>query len=269
MTCANGETKASEAAGALTRVLVFGGTTEGRQLVAWLAARGTCLVTASSATSYGGSLIEPAQGVRSLASRLTEPQMEALMGSEPLACVVDATHPYASSVTSSIARAAQATATPLLRLVREGEPEGPWRGAADAAEAARIVAGLPGRVLLTTGTKDLPTFAAGVPDFLRRVYVRILPVAASLEVTVDLGLPASHVVAMQGPFSQELNCALIRQLGIEVLVTKASGRAGGFEEKVAAARECGCELVVIHRPLQEEGLSYREVQDRLADDYGL
>ena len=74
---------------------------------------------------------------------------------------------------------------------------------------------------------------------------------------------------MQGPFSQELNSALIRQLGIDILVTKASGRSGGFEEKVAAAQECGCKLLVIHRPLQEEGLSFVEVQRELAQRFGL
>ncbi len=253
----------------LPKVLVFGGTTEGRELVAWLAARGRCQVTASSATPYGGSLIKAASNVTSLARRLSEQEIEDLMVRGHFACVIDATHPYAASITASIERAAAATVTPLLRLVREGEPDGPWLGAVDAADAARTVAGLSGRVLLTTGSKDLPAFAAGIPDFADRVYARVLPVPASLEATAAAGLPASHVIAMQGPFSQELNCALIHQLGISVLVTKASGAVGGFEEKVAAARECGCELVVIHRPVREQGLGFLEVKNELERRYGL
>ena len=75
---------------------------------------------------------------------------------------------------------------------------------------------------------------------------------------------------MQGPFSRELNVALLREFGIGVLVTKASGVAGGFWEKVEAARECGVELVVIHRPVnEEEGCSLEQVEQMLVDDYGL
>lgn len=72
----------------------------------------------------------------------------------------------------------------------------------------------------------------------------------------SLGIPPRHVIAMQGPFSFELNCALIRDLDIACMVTKASGAAGGFDEKVDAARACGIRLVVLHRPVQEEGVSW-------------
>ena len=157
------------------KVLVFGGTSEGRELVSWLAARADCQITASSATDYGGSLIQEGPRVRSLAGRLPEAEIEALMRRERFTCVVDATHPYATSITASIERAAKSTGTPLLRLLREGEPEGPWLGARDAADAARMLASLPGRILLTTGSKDLPVFSAGIPDFAERTYARVLP----------------------------------------------------------------------------------------------
>ena len=74
---------------------------------------------------------------------------------------------------------------------------------------------------------------------------------------------------MQGPFSKELNAAMIRQLDCKYLVTKMSGDAGGFQDKIDAARECGCVPVVIGRPLKEEGISVTQCRRLLCGRYGL
>ena len=251
------------------RVLVFGGTTEGRELAEWLSARGTCAVAVSSLTEYGGSLVEGLPNVESLTGRMLPADMEKLMRSRGFACVVDATHPYAAGVSKSIAAACTASGTPLLRVLREGEPEGPWAGFDSAEEAARHVAALEGPVLLTTGSNDLPVYVGAIPDFAERLYVRILPVAKSLALADELGIPAGHVIAMQGPFSKELNSALMREFGIKTLVTKASGKSGGFWEKVEAAQECGVELVVIHRPVDEDGFDLDRAKLELEKAYGL
>lgn len=247
------------------KILIFGGTTEGRELAEWLSARGRYDVVVSSLTEYGGSLVEGLPRVRSLTGRMLPERMADVMGEGAFTCVVDATHPYAAGVSANIAASAEACGVPLLRVLREGEPQGPWEGVSSAEEAASLVAQVRGRVLLTTGSKDLPVYARVVGDFAERVYVRILPVPSSLAAAGELGIPASHVIAMQGPFSKELNVALLREFDIETLVTKASGKAGGFWEKVEAARECGTRLVVIHRPVDEEGLSVEEVKHAIED----
>lgn len=250
-------------------VLVFGGTSEGRELAEWLGARGTCDVVVSSLTEYGGSLVEGIPNVESLTGRMLPEDMETLMRQRSFACVVDATHPYAAGVSASIAKTASVCGVPVVRVLREGEPEGPWQTADSPADAARLVAQKPGAVLLTTGSKDLPTYVQAMPDFAERLYVRILPVASSLAAADELGIPTNHVIAMQGPFSKELNTSLIREFGIQTLVTKASGAAGGFWEKAEAARECGIDMVVIHRPVDEEGFDIVEAKAVLETEYGL
>ena len=247
----------------MPRVLVFGGTTEGREIAEWLSARGGCEVFISSLTEFGSSLVQGLDGVTALTGRLLPDDIEGLLRDRSFSFVVDATHPYAAGVSTSIANAAVACSVPLFRVLREEEPQGPWNGVDSPEEAARYVAARPGNVLLTTGSKDLPVYAAAIPDFCERVFARILPVASSLEAASGLGLAVDHIIAMKGPFSKELNCALIRDLNIGILVTKASGAAGGFWEKVGAAEECGIELVVIHRPLKEEGLSMEQLKDEL------
>ena len=229
-------------------VLVFAGTTEGRLLVEWLDARGTCDVVACVATDYGVSLLAGGGHVTLLKGPLDDEAKRQLMAEHDFACVVDATHPYATHISRSVARLGSVHGVPVLRVLREDCDEGAWTSVRDAAQAARHLAQTSGNVLLTTGSKDLPTYVAGVPRAAERLYVRVLPTVDALARTQELGVPASHVIAMQGPFSTELNCALVRDLGIEHLVTKRSGVVGGFAQKVEAARRCGISLVVVERP---------------------
>lgn len=247
-------------------VVVFGGTVEGRKLAEWLDARAADAVVCT-ATEYGAELVGDLTCVRSRSGRLDVRGMRDLFVRERATCVVDATHPYAAQVTENIREAARAAGVPVLRLAREGEPDGPWTGAADADAAARIVANLPGNVLLTCGSKELPAFSDALCDMAERVWARVLPTTAALKAAFAAGIPAAHVIAQQGPFSYALNRALIDDLDIRVLVTKASGRAGGFWEKVHAARDAGAHLVVIHRPgaSVEQGLSLEQVKEALAE----
>ena len=253
----------------LPEVLVFGGTIEGREIAEWLGSRGTCTVHISSLTEYGGSLVSGLPHVHALTGRMLPEQMEALMREHAFSCIVDATHPYAVGVSANIAACAADCGLPLYRVLREGEPEGPWIGFDTPAQAAAYVAERPGKVLLTTGSKDLAAYVAAISDYRERLYVRILPVSASIDAVNGLGIPTSHIVAMQGPFSRELNEALLREFCIGIMVTKASGAAGGFWEKVEAAGECGVELVVIHRPVETEGCSFDQVKQTLLRVHGL
>ncbi|MDO4796758.1 MAG: precorrin-3B C(17)-methyltransferase [Coriobacteriales bacterium] len=241
---------ASEAGRA--QVLVFGGTTEGRLLVEWLDARETCDVVACVATEYGASLLDGGGRVTVLRGPLDEATKRRLMDEHDFACIVDATHPYAKHISQSVARLGKDHGVPVVRVRREDCAEGAWTSVRDVGQAARHLANTSGNVLLTTGSKDLATFVDAIPNAAERLYVRVLPVPAAIERTQELGVPTSHVIAMQGPFSAELNAALVRDLRIEYLVTKRSGAVGGFASKVEAAQNCGIELVVIERPCEPQ-----------------
>lgn len=239
------------------KILLFAGTSEGRSLCEGLAERGHA-VTVCVATDYGAeSMGALPAGAELLTGRLEQGAMEKLMAEGGYALCVDATHPYAAVVTANIRAAAEKTGLRLLRVVR---PETALEGfvtVASAREAAEKLCGLEGPVLLTTGAKELDVYTA-VPGFRERLYPRVLPSVESVGRCADLGYEEKRVIAMQGPFSRELNEAIIRQFGIKVLVTKESGRAGGFAEKVEAARACGCTLVVIRRPEKETGVDADE-----------
>lgn len=254
-------------------LLLFGGTTEGRLLAQELAQREGCELWVCSATEYGAELLPASPRVHALAGRLDKDGMLALLGQRPFSCVVDATHPFAVEVTANIAAAAQEAGLPYLRLAREDDA-GSWGGAAvavarSAQEAASMLREMPGTVLLTTGSKDLHVYTAALPDYRERLYVRILPLEESLAITRDLGIPPKHVIAMHGPFSQQLNEALIAQTGAQVLVTKASGATGGFPEKLAAAQAAGIQVLVVQRPPEEGSMNAAELLQELEQRFGL
>ena len=247
-------------------VLVFAGTSEGRKIVGELCALGAPC-TACVATGYGREMLPPAGNVRILSGRMDAEEIRRTILALSCGLVVDATHPYAVQASENIRKACARTGTEYLRVARAKGREKGGERFPDAQAIVRRLNGISGNILLTTGSKGLPDFT-GVTDYRRRVYVRVLPAAASLERCARLGYPMSHVVAMQGPFSEELNIALLRQFSIAALVTKDSGRPGGFEEKAAAAEKLGIALLILERRGPDEGFSLEQALTELRKRYG-
>lgn len=241
-------------------VLLFGGTAEGRELAGWLLAQSIPALVCV-ATEYGETLLP--RSAEAHVGRMDREEMERLMTARPFTHVVDATHPYAVEVTANIKAAAERTGLPLLRLVRRSDRKDGCLRTNTMAEAADLLEGLPGNVLLTTGSKELDAFAR--PGLKERCCPRVLPMPDSLERCLKLGFPPKNIICMQGPFSRELNVALLRQYEVKTLVTKDTGGCGGFREKAEAAREAGCTLMVVERPGEEHGYTLTEIRDMLKE----
>ncbi len=250
------------------KICLFAGTTEGREL-AGLLTDGQVSLTALTATEYGGSLIEASPNVKVISGRLDEAAMEQLFKAEGFDLVIDATHPYASRVTENIASACEKTGTEYLRVLREDSAGGGGCVFVSCtAEAAGFLSSAEGNILLTTGSKEIEAFSK-IPGFKDRVWARVLPLESSLKACTGAGLLPSHIIAMQGPFSEEMNAATLSMCGASWLVTKESGKAGGFGEKVSAAKKAGAGVVVIGRPPQREGLSLAETAGLLEERFGV
>lgn len=249
------------------KLCVFGGTTEGRELVEFLNTQ-PCRVTACVATEYGQTLLPEGENLTVSARPLPVGEIGALLQAERFDLVIDATHPYAASITKSIAAACEAAGVEHWRLLR-GASEAPEDAvfAENTDEAVRFLSGTEGNILLTTGSKELSKFAA-LPDFAARCWARVLPLPASLEACGAAGLSPSHIFALQGPFSREMDEAMLHRTGARWLVTKDGGAAGGFQEKAAAARHAGARLLVIGRPAQETGSSLPETIGALCASFG-
>lgn len=114
-------------------------------------------------------------------------------------------------------------------------------------------------MLISTGSKELHLYTR-IKDYKERCFARVLSTQEAVAEAVRLGFEGKHLIAMQGPYSEELNLAMLKHINAAYFVTKESGGAGGFEEKKKAAQKAGAELIVIARP-KEEGKSLQEVKN--------
>ena len=250
------------------RLCVFAGTFEGRRLVELIAGRGL-EITVCVATDYGETLLGAHPDVQIKSGRMNADEMEAFLSRERFDLCVDATHPYAALVTENVCAACVKSNTAYLRLIRSSSADtDDGAFVPDAAACAEYLRSTEGNVLLTTGSKELSAFCAD--ERLReRIYARVLPMTASLQICADCGIQPDRILAMQGPFDEEMNLAMLHATRARWLVTKDTGSAGGYEAKLRAAERAGARVVVIGRPIQRDGLSLEAILREIETRFGL
>ncbi len=236
----------------MCKILIFGGTTEGRQLCEECV-RNNIPAFVSVTTEYGAGLLDKNSCVTILTGRKNAAEMSDFITKSAIELVIDATHPYASEATANIKKACAECDVEYVRVKRESEHDDYGIYFENVSSAADYLNKTPGRILFTTGSKELSTFSS-ITDFSQRCAVRVLPVDGIVSQCTQLGIKPENIIAQKGPFTKEQNIAHIKKYGADFLVTKESGRNGGFEEKAAAAKECGTKLVVIIRK-DENGIS--------------
>lgn len=235
-------------------ILVLGGTSEGREIASALAKRGySVLVTVVS--EYGAEVNSVDSRIEVLVERFDAQGLERLITDRNITWIIDATHPYARVITETAWLVAQKTGIPYNRFERETtsiDSSGPrvYR-AVDYEEAAKKAIELGQTIFLTIGSNNLGPFIRAGKKTGRRVVARMLPDAGALEQCASAGIVAKDIIAIQGPFSEEMNLAMFNEYRTEVLVTKDSGSTGGTDSKLAAAARLGIPVVVIERPKHE------------------
>ena len=251
------------------KFLVFAGTTEGRMVVEYLLS-GNAEVTACVATEYGSDMLFEHENLKINIGRLDVEAMKPLIKEHDL--VVDATHPYAEIATSNIKEASYAVKTKYIRIKRSSLKFENVIEVENTEKAVELLKSTVGNVLVTTGSKELHKFIE-VPNYKERLFPRVLPTVAVMEKCSALGFEGRNLICMQGPFSFEMNCAMMKQFNISYMVTKDTGTAGGFEEKVKAAKENGVKIILIKRPVEavdeEESFDIHSLKTYLKESYGI
>jgi precorrin-6A/cobalt-precorrin-6A reductase len=226
-------------------VLILGGTTEGRRLAERLHADGTARVTSSLAGRVATPRMPPGEvrvggfgGAEGLARWLREHEVGA---------VIDATHPFAGTISFNAALAAAEAHVPLLALRRPGwaPADGDdWHPVGSLSEAADRAIALGSRVFLTTGRMGLASFA-----HIRDAWFLV----RSVDAPEGACPPRMDVLLDRGPFTLDGERELLRRHRIDVLVTKDSGGAA-TAPKLTAAREAGVPVVIVRRPPVPDGV---------------
>lgn len=252
----------------MENILVFAGTMEGRRIAEYLV-KANMKVHVCVATEYGEKLLPKGDGITSTSKRLTVEEMKNLMAGKDISLVIDATHPYAVLVSQNIKQACMETEKEYMRMLRgsiEGQAECIYLDTIE--EAVQFLKETKGNVLITTGSKELAKFTE-VADYNMRFYARVLSTPSVVTECARLGFEGGNLICMQGPFSEELNYAMLKQIDAKYLVTKESGSAGGFLEKLEAAKMAGVKTIVIGRPTQEEGVAFEECLHLLSERFHL
>jgi precorrin-6A/cobalt-precorrin-6A reductase len=222
------------------RVLILGGTTEARQLAGCLATRPDLDVTLSLAGRTAAPAAQPVAvriggfgGAAGLADYLR---------SEMVAALIDATHPYAATISANAVAAASHTGVAVVALRRPA-----WTPVADdcwievdhIADAVRAISPAPRCVFVALGRKEIAPFAAAPQH--RYVVRSVDPVVPPLDV------PDAVYITARGPFTEAAERTLLEHHGIDVIVAKNSGGAATYG-KIAAARALSLPVIMLRRP---------------------
>jgi precorrin-6Y C5,15-methyltransferase (decarboxylating) len=254
----------------LKKILIFAGTTEGRKLSEYLA-EAEINHTICVATEYGAIVLRQHPLIKVHQGRMNQEQIAEFISNGKFDVVVDATHPFAKEITYNIQAALKemeriGISIPYLRLKRDGitERENGITYFETNEECVKALEDTEGNILLTTGSKELYKYCVS-EGIKHRLYVRVLPSVESLSLCTEQGICGKQVIAMQGPFTAEMNEAIIRQYEIAYLVTKESGVPGGYQEKINAAKRTGVRIFVIGCSDEGEGYSFSEICQKLED----
>ncbi|MEU2083151.1 cobalt-precorrin-6A reductase [Streptomyces albus] len=230
-------------------VLILGGTTEGRRLAGLLDGTPSVRVTSSLAGRVAGPRLPPGEvrvggfgGIAGLVDWLRAHRVDVL---------IDATHPFAGTISFHAAEAAATAHVPLLAVRRPGwvpAPGDDWHPVDSLDEAAALLPRLGERVFLTTGRLGLSAFAGPAGADLWYLVRSVDPPAP------DVPVPARmRLLLERGPFTLDGERELLRRHRIDVLVTKDSGGAA-TAPKLTAAREARVPVVIVRRPPVPDGV---------------
>ncbi len=246
------------AAPAPERLLILGGTAEGRALAAPAAARfGPSLTVISALAGRTRAPILPAGEVRIGGFGGSE-GLAAYLREERIGLLIDATHPYATRISSQAREAADQVGTERLALVRppwRPLPGDRWIDVATVEEAAAAIPVEAERVFLTVGVRSLAPFAARADLWF---LVRLVDEPAE-----PIPLPRHRLICARGPFAEADERALLEEHRIDCLVTRASG-GEATAAKLAAARARRLPVVMVRRPPPPPGPCAASVEDALA-----
>src|ERR1700733_4260373 len=240
----------------MRHILILGGTTEARQLAQLLAARTDVAVTLSLTGRTVSPLAQPVPvrrggfgGIAGLARYLRDAGIYAL---------IDATHPYAATMSANAVSAARQTNTPLIALRRppwHAVAGDRWTEVADAGDAVRALGPAPRGVFLALGRQEIAPFASAPQHhYLIRSVDPVQP---------PLAVPHARYIEERGPFGEEQERALLAGHAIEVVVAKNSGGQATYG-KIAAARALGIEVLLIRRPPDLGGRRATDVSEAIA-----
>lgn len=226
-------------------IWVIGGTKDSRDFIESFPFKEKLIVT--TATEYGGKLLEEVPKIKVLCKRMSLEEIEEFIKENKILEIVDLTHPYAVEISQNAMDSAIKYNIRYTRFERETlEDDYGSIQFNDIFKLVNYLEDLSGNILVTLGSNNLDKFKN--LKNLSNIYFRILPKWDMVKKAEDNGILPKQIIAMQGPFSKELNIAMMNQLNIKYLVSKKGGNTGGEKEKIDATKEVGAVSLLLSKP---------------------
>lgn len=228
-------------------IWIIGGTKDSRDFIELLIKNGMKdKIIVTTATEYGGRLLENLD-ILVHSKRLTLEDMERFVQENKIKTVIDLSHPYAVEVSKNAINCSKKTSIQYIRYERK-EIENSYKKSkifTTIQEIKNYLDGKSGNILVTLGSNNIEYFR-DIKD-LDRYYFRILPKWEMVKKVEEIGILPKNIIAVQGPFSKNMNIATIDEYNIKYLITKKSGNSGGELEKLEACREKNIEIIYLDR----------------------
>ena len=238
-------------------IWVIGGTKDSRDFIESFPFKEKLVVT--TATEYGGKLLENIEDIKVFCKRLDLEGMNKFIVENNIEKIVDLSHPYAEEVSRNAIECSRVKEIDYIRFERENLVS--EDGVIEFSELEfmiKYLESLEGNILVTLGSNNLHKFQ-NIKN-KSNIYFRILPKWEMIKKAEDLGVLPKNIVAMQGPFSKELNVAMMRQLNIKYIVSKKGGNTGGEREKIDSAKEIGAISIMLSRPNVEYPVVFSHIE---------
>lgn len=238
-------------------IWVIGGTKDSRDFIESFPFKEKLVVT--TATEYGGKLLENIKDIKVFCKRLDLEGMNKFIVKNNIEKIVDLSHPYAEEVSRNAIECSRVKEIDYIRFERENLVS--EDGVIEFSELdimIKYLEELEGNILVTLGSNNLHKFQ-NIKN-KSNIYFRILPKWEMIKKAEDLGVLPKNIVAMQGPFSKELNVAMMRQLNIKYIVSKKGGNTGGEREKIDSAKEIGAISIMLSRPNVEYPVVFSHIE---------
>lgn len=246
----------------MRKIAIIAGTTEGRKLAEYFDQKGeeTHIFVASQ---YGQEVLPELALGQIHVGRMDDDEFAKAFKEYGITCVYDATHPYAKIVTQTVKAVCERDDIAYERILRDEIDvsmylqDNEYVRVDQVGDAVHYLQEKDGNVFAAIGSKEAVAFTA-LDHYEKRVVLRVLPGEKIQKQLCQDGFSTEQIVTGVGPFSQEENEQLLTKYQIKYMVTKESGTAGGFVEKILAAREQKVFVILIKRP-KEQGIYIKDI----------
>ena len=235
------------------------GTAEGKNILSLLN-EFTKDILVSTATVYGGDLLKDYKYILINTKPLNLDALKDLLIINNISLLIDASHPYATEITTNCKTVCAELNINYLRYERASVAEryrnnerviflNSYENLKDKMATIEALGTEENVILNTTGSKNIgKILSLGI---LNRIVHRVLPSVRVMKECLELGVKVDDIIAIKGPIGYDLNVGFIRQYNAKALILKDSGLQGGTEEKIKAALSEGLYVFVIERKKEE------------------